>query len=490
MKKIFTFAAAILASVAMMAGVNVFTEQAQVINDGNWIVTGPDNAASSQSSVIFPDDEMEPGFPTGTQTAANYFKMNGTSDLGAKLATTKRSTIKNLAEGDVITVYWFATNTTKSTITLSYAHQAGKGTKLYDSDPVTPVAKTVYASVLPALTAEDIDHIANGYEGTAGLGYISCNNSVYVYAIKIGGGTPSTDPVLNVDKEEVTLAVTAAEPSAEAVVKFTGKNLAAGEYALNVPNVADLTVSPTSVTVGEDGKLNAQVTITYASTVDVAAASTAISLTIGELSKSVAINYSAALAKQYLANSLNIEQLVLDNGVGYDIAAAFAAANIDYNNIDALDSLNDDPSKTNRNYAFLGLKLKKADAKLGCWLQAGHSIKIRFGNVGASFLVSANGSAQTMTNALANTSVESANELPFTATEDTYLEIICNSTKTLVVKQIMLDEDIQSVTLPEPLPTGINNAEEAVKAVKFFQNGQLMIEKNGVIYNAQGAIVK
>ena len=39
-------------------------------------------------------------------------------------------------------------------------------------------------------------------------------------------------------------------------------------------------------------------------------------------------------------------------------------------------------------------------------------------------------------------------------------------------------------------PTGINNAEEAVKAVKFFQNGQLFIEMNGVIYNAQGAIVK
>ena len=92
-----------------------------------------------------------------------------------------------------------------------------------------------------------------------------------------------------------------------------------------------------------------------------------------------------------------------------------------------------------------------------------------------------------MTNVLANTTVESANELPFTATEDTYLEIICNSTKTLVVKQIMLDEDIQAVTLPDPVPTGINNAEEAVKTVKVLRNGQLFIEKNGVLFNAQGA---
>ena len=39
-------------------------------------------------------------------------------------------------------------------------------------------------------------------------------------------------------------------------------------------------------------------------------------------------------------------------------------------------------------------------------------------------------------------------------------------------------------------PTAINNVETEVKAVKFFQNGQMFIEKNGVIYNAQGAIVK
>ena len=39
----------------------------------------------------------------------------------------------------------------------------------------------------------------------------------------------------------------------------------------------------------------------------------------------------------------------------------------------------------------------------------------------------------------------------------------------------------------EPIATGINNAEDAVKAVKRIVNGQLFIEKNGVLYNAQGA---
>lgn len=38
--------------------------------------------------------------------------------------------------------------------------------------------------------------------------------------------------------------------------------------------------------------------------------------------------------------------------------------------------------------------------------------------------------------------------------------------------------------------TGINNAEAAVKAVKVIRDGKLFIEKNGVLYDAQGTIVK
>lgn len=38
--------------------------------------------------------------------------------------------------------------------------------------------------------------------------------------------------------------------------------------------------------------------------------------------------------------------------------------------------------------------------------------------------------------------------------------------------------------------TAIENTEAGVKAVKFFENGQLLIEKNGVIYNAQGTVIR
>ncbi len=39
-------------------------------------------------------------------------------------------------------------------------------------------------------------------------------------------------------------------------------------------------------------------------------------------------------------------------------------------------------------------------------------------------------------------------------------------------------------------PTAVENIEENAKAVKFFENGQLVIIKNGVKYNATGAIIK
>jgi hypothetical protein len=38
--------------------------------------------------------------------------------------------------------------------------------------------------------------------------------------------------------------------------------------------------------------------------------------------------------------------------------------------------------------------------------------------------------------------------------------------------------------------TAIDNAEQEVKAVKVIRNGQLFIEKNGVLYDAQGAVVR
>jgi hypothetical protein len=189
------------------------------------------------------------------------------------------------------------------------------------------------------------------------------------------------------------------------------------------------------------------------------------------------ITVYAKFEKAY-ATSLNIEQLVLDNGKKYDIKSALLASGYDYKDINELDSLNDE--KTARNEPYLGLKIKKQGGYIACNVQAGHTIRVKFGYVAADVKAYANDQEMTLA------PVENALEvLEFTAAEETFVKLETTTGSTVVIKQIMIDEEIQAVTLP--IPTGINNAEEAVKTVKVIRNGQLFIEKNGVLFNAQGA---
>lgn len=261
------------------------------------------------------------------------------------------------------------------------------------------------------------------------------------------------------------------------------------------------------------------------------------------------------------AQSLNIEQLVLDEGTKADIASILTNHGFAYAHINALDTLNDLENKANRNYAFLGLKLKTAGAYIQFNLQAGKTLAVKFGNLTKPVAVTINGEAQA-------DHTEGAFLLD-AANADRFIELKTTDGATVVLQQIMIGEAIADVTLPDPsaylitiaesangtvtanwdnkkyrtpvgatvtltftpaegyivmhcyvneteihqsapgapitfempaedvtittefsLPTGIENAEEAVKAVKVVENGQMFILKGGVKYNAQGAIVK
>ena len=53
------------------------------------------------------------------------------------------------------------------------------------------------------------------------------------------------------------------------------------------------------------------------------------------------------------------------------------------------------------------------------------------------------------------------------------------------------DAGFTKIQLEEPFPTGVESVEDAeIRVQKIIRNGQLLIEKNGVLYNAQGAVVK
>ncbi len=293
----------------------------------------------------------------------------------------------------------------------------------------------------------------------------------------------STEPVLNVDVESVELNAVLANPTPKAEVTFSGKNLAAGKYSLVVPNLADLSVEPAEVEVGEDGKLSAKVVIKFAPEDDVEAGETKISLTIGELTKEVAIAYSASFVKDYeYATSVNIEQWVLDNGKNNQaFPAVLEAAHIEFADINELDSLNDE--KTARNEPYLGLKLKKQGARVACWVKAGDKIAVKFGAIKDAVTIGVNGEYNELEATDYGTSIDR------TAEKDEYLEIITKSDKTIVIKQIMINEDIAEVTLPGE-ETAISNTAVDTKAVKRVVNGQVIIEKNGKFYDLLGAEVK
>lgn len=290
----------------------------------------------------------------------------------------------------------------------------------------------------------------------------------------------STEPVLNVDVESVELNAVLANPTPKAEVTFSGKNLAAGKYSLVVPNLADLSVEPAEVEVGEDGKLSAKVVIKFAPEDDVEAGETKISLTIGELTKEVAIAYSASFVKDYeYATSVNIEQWVLDNGKDNEtFKSVLEAAHIEFADINELDSLNDE--KTARNEPYLGLKLKKQGARVACWVKAGDKIAVKFGAIKDAVTIGVNGEYNELEATDYGTSIDR------TAEKDEYLEIITKSDKTIVIKQIMINEDIAEVTLPGE-ETAISNTAVDTKAVKRVVNGQVIIEKNGKFYDLLGA---
>lgn len=382
------------------------------------------------------------------------------------------------------------------------------------------------------------------------------NNSVYLQSVSMGDCGEArdipvdTDPVLKASKTSVDMNLTAANPAPSATVTFTGKNLAAGTYNLTVPEVEGLTVNPTSVTVGEDGKLSAEVTIAYASAVDVAAASANIVLTIGELSATVAVNYSAVLAKTYVTGSVNIEGNIMEQGTSFATVAALEAAGWELAQVDANDSLNSSKGAA-RNEAYLGLKLNKSTAAyLAGWVKAGDVLRVKFGNIPDKVLVSLNnGAATEYSNAVFELNAE----------EDTYVKFAPKSAGSkLVIKQVMLNaaiadvlfpitynaaehgtvsgwtiaypgeevklsftmdegytvascyaNEVEIVGIPEvgesfTMPaenvtitatfadaaTAIGNTNAEIKAVKVIRNGQLIIIRDGVEFNAQGATVK
>lgn len=296
-----------------------------------------------------------------------------------------------------------------------------------------------------------------------------------------------TSPVLQVNKESVSVNVTADHPQATATFTYTGKNLTPGTYDIHTgdfPGSAFWSYSPKSVTVGSDGTLNEEISVTFDGEGGGSSVPVSLSITFG-----LAIDYQSVstfvvcyfdMDKDYIESSVNIEQLILDYGTSYDVRKVLLnIAMIDYQQYDALDSLS---SAAGRNEPFLGMKLKTSlEAMIGGWVKKNDVLRVKFGNIPEAVLVTMDDAAP----------VEYTNPIyEYNATKDTYIKFSPKGTgSALVIKQIMLNEPIAAVTLPD-IASSIDNTETDGKVVKRFENGQLIIIKNGVKYNSMGEIVQ
>ncbi|MBR6066007.1 MAG: InlB B-repeat-containing protein [Paludibacteraceae bacterium] len=265
------------------------------------------------------------------------------------------------------------------------------------------------------------------------------------------------------------------------------------------------------------------------------------------------VTFYADFTKAY-AQSIDFEGMVIINGKDYDVKSALTANFYDYKTIDALDSLNNAKGAA-RNEPYLGLKIKKQGGYLACNVLPGTTIRIKFGYVGGNVLAIAG--TDTMTLEPDNNKIA---DLEFPIMVETLVKLQTTSDKTVVIKQIKIDEPIETwmypityaeaehgtvsgwtiaypdeevtvaiapeagyltysltyngvalhddentgaatFTMPaedvtvaaefvSEYPTAIENSEVEVKAVKVIRDGKLFIEKNGVLYDAQGTVVK
>ena len=265
-----------------------------------------------------------------------------------------------------------------------------------------------------------------------------------------------------------------------------------------------------------------------------------------------ATTYYAKFENKY-AESINIEKAVMENSKGYDIIAQLGTLGYASNITGSLDSLSvkDDGM---RNYAYLGLKVKQNGALLNFRLAAGNTVTIKFGEIKKTPNVSINGGEyadMVITGKVYTHTAGEADELISIKMMDPnavvfqqimigeelqapeLFAINCaeveNGTVAAPFKMGIPGEEVEltftpaegyivmnctvngeeihqsapgapitfempaadvTITTTFSIPTAIDNAEAAVKAEKVIRDGQVLILRDGKIFNALGAEVK
>lgn len=102
----------------------------------------------------------------------------------------------------------------------------------------------------------------------------------------------TTAPSLAVSPKTLAFAVNPNNKSMTEKFTLTGKNLADGTYAITMPNVAGLSIEPSSFSVS-GGVADQEFEVTYSSEADVEKTAAEISATVGDLTAAVSITYQS-----------------------------------------------------------------------------------------------------------------------------------------------------------------------------------------------------
>ncbi len=490
MKKIFTFAAAILASVAMMAQTeNVGTYSTQVISVDGTTSTWTFILPSSQTTV--PAGETEDvGIiyaPSGSSkmkfTSSNQFSWQGQSSgyipVPAGGAGTISMTVKGSSDSRWLQLY-------------VNGEAAADSKRLWSKYAETPSSDGKKGPQSFTFTAEDL----TTKNGQTYLHFKDNNTELKIASFEVvltSGlyGVPSTDPIAYVTKETLDLKIgrSGLEQKQDSF-ELKGANLPEGATAsIVVPNHAGLSISPATFSINE-GAIDQKFVVTYAP-LDNEEFNGDIIINAGSFELHVALQCNKLAPQE--------ELVVVDDDIVWDWNGAANAdiAPVDANLAYILANTSDNWAESfaadklegkaqyfyyNSNKCFQGPMLRFITSVPG-------KLVIDFSNTGGNrpyrhiFL---NG--------------EDTGEKSNSATKATTQEIAVAAGE-VKLEGMMEDEGaeggfsanqlrIYKITFTKDQETGIENSKAEVKAVKFFQNGQLMIEKNGVIYNTQGAIVK
>ena len=478
MRKLFTLTAAIISAMAMNAAA------------GSWQFSGGDAAPAVNSSetgtnmkVEFLTSDAAKSF--GKESAkynaavpadlkskgSNGIKLGGNA-LYLKAYLTDGTSFK---KGDTLHVCGY--NTWK--ISSSDAHSGDVVTSL-----ATGSRKNDY-NVGKVVLAKDVDTLylmrAEG-KGT-------CIAAIK-YAVFVDPGVP----VLSTDKEELDLQIgRTGAASKEASFTLSGIHLDGLTTNIEFPTHDGLTIDQNTLDVAVDGTLSQTFKVTYAPTVAEEEFNGKITITAGTLSVEIALNCNvkAKLVQASISESTTWDFSKVSVLKEIRLTDATTPKKNDTTLLANVDDVVNDENFNSQALLFAGEYIVRD----GTYCQGtdlifnttvAGTLKIKYSNTGSNGTryVLVNGAKIDGDPGSANTTAHEASVAVEAGEVRIAAGVKADSTRE------MLRFSVITFTKDDGGATAIDNTNAEVKAIKVIENGQFFIIKNGIKYNANGAIVK